>query len=634
MDYLIEEVLRQQPESIQTFLLRTSILDRLCGPLCDAVLGVPSASGQATLEYLQRANLFIVPLDDERRWYRYHHLFSELLRQRLNQSAALGTGEKGAVEIHIRASEWYENNKMILEAFQHAAAANDIERAERLMELKEMPLHLPGVPTTILKWLESLPVGVLNSKPALWWKQAAMILSSEQIIGVEEKLRATEAALASKIPPHTEMDEWTRNLVGKIAVARALIEQTHYRIDTSMIQARRALEYLHPNNVAYRSTATQVLGFAHYIQGDRDAAERAYTESLSLAQSAGDTEGVLLATTRLGQIHETRNNQHMAADTYQRALQLIKGDQHPFASVPYLGLARISLEWNDLESAEKYAEQSFQLAKLCDQVIDRLILSELFLSRLKLIQGDSVGASFYLSQAEQNVRQKDFVVRLPDVAAVQALIHLYQGNTGAAAKIAQQNDVPLIQARVHIAQGDPSAALAVLEPYQQQADEKRLEDRRLRALVLEAVALHILGEKTQAMQVIDEVLALAEPGGFIRLFLENGSPMAQLLREAGAQGVMPDYTAKLLAAFEAEDRKSETKQGQKPAQLLNEPLSQRENEILKLIALGLSNREIGERLFLALDTVKGHNRRIFDKLQVQSRTEAIARARELEILKV
>ncbi|HET7143471.1 MAG TPA: hypothetical protein VFI68_05580, partial [Anaerolineales bacterium] len=252
LDYLVEEVLHQQPESIQTFFLYTSILDRICGPLCDAVLLDPSVSGQDTLAYLEHANLFIIPLDNERHWYRYHHLFGDLLRKRLGQSLA----PEGIAELHIRASQWYENNDLMLEAFRHAATANDVERAVRLMESKEMPLDLPGAAMAILNWLESLPTTVLNAQPALWWKQAAMLMTMGQTVGVEEKLQATEAALTTAALPGTEPDDLTRNLIGKIAVARAVLAQTLYQTETSLVLARRALEYLHPNNLPYRSTAT------------------------------------------------------------------------------------------------------------------------------------------------------------------------------------------------------------------------------------------------------------------------------------------------------------------------------------------------------------------------------------------
>jgi LuxR family maltose regulon positive regulatory protein len=645
MDYLIEEVLQQQSESIQAFLLHTSMLERMCGPLCDAILPDSSVSGQATLEYLERANLFIVPLDNERRWYRYHHLFGDLLRRRMEQKLSAD----GIARLHIHASEWYENNGLILEAFNHAAAANDIERAEWLMEHKDMPLHLPGVPMTILNWLESLPVSVLNSKPALWWKQASMMLISYQTIGVEEKLQATEAALTAKIPPHEEMDEWSRNLVGKIAVARAMLAQTLYQAETSLEYAHRAMEYLHPNNTAYRSTATQVIGFALYVQGDRDAAQQAYTEALSLAQAAGDNDGVLMATIRLGQILELRNQLHQAEETYQHVLQLMGDDPPPLATVGLSGLARIYLEWNELDSAEKYAEQAFQLAKLCEQVIDRLIESEMVLSRLKLARGDAEGAAHWLSQAEKNARQNDLIVRLPDIASAQALIHLYRGDTGAAFQIAQQydllqydqlqHDILIIRARALIAQGDSSAVLEILIPYCPQMEEKKWEDQRLRAMVLQALAHHLQGDKDSARQVLTEALTLAEPGGFIRLFVDNGESMRSLIvdfkswieKQSGDRNhPLREYVDKLLAAFEPLKPVLGSTTTNPQSELV-EPLSQRELEVLQLICQGLSNQEICQRLFLALDTVKGHNRRIFEKLQVHRRTEAIARARELKL---
>jgi len=215
------------------------------------------------------------------------------------------------------------------------------------------------------------------------------------------------------------------------------------------------------------------------------------------------------------------------------------------------------------------------------------------------------------------------------------LVLLRQGDLAAAAHLAQTHDLPFSQARVLLAQGDPSAALALLSPLRQQMEAKDWQDERLKVMVLQAVALHAHGEKEKAIQLLGEALGLAEPGGFIRIFVDEGAPMAQLLSEAAAHGVMPDYIAKLLAAFKAEQRKSEDKPDLppvSPAQPLIEPLSQRELKILQLIAQGLSNREIGERLFLALDTVKGHNRKIFDKLQVQNRTEAVARAHELGLL--
>ena len=629
MDYLVEEVLQQQSESVQTFLLRTSILDRLCGPLCDAVLLDPAASGQATLEYLERGNLFIVPLDNERHWYRYHHLFADLLRQRLHQSAASSTGdaESRVNELHIRASQWYEDNGLEIEAFHHAAAANDVERAERLIEGRGIPLHFRGAVTAILDWLESLPTTVLNARPSLWWRYASLLLVNGQTTGVEEKLEAAEAALQG-----TEADDKTRNLVGRIAAARAVLALTRYQVETMLAQSRRALEYLHPNNLSTRATANWTLGYAYLFSGDRAAGRRALAEAISLSQAAGDIFTTILATLGLGNVEEAENQLYRAAGTYQRVLQLA-GDQ-PLQIIyeAHLGLARVLYEWNDLDAAEQHGRQSLHLARQYDRVIDRFVVCEVFLARLKLAQGDMAGAAAILAQADQSARQQNFVYRIPEVAAAQVLTLLRQGNLAAAAELAQTHELPLSQARVHLAQEDPSSALAALAPWRRQVEAKGWKDERLKVMVLQAVALHAHGEKNKAVQLLSDALALAEPGGFIRLFVDEGLPMAQLLSEAAAHGIMPDYVGKLLAVFEAEEQKSADKSVLPPAQPLIEPLSQREMEVLRLMAQGLSNREISERLFLALSTVKGHNRIIFDKLQVQRRTEAVARARELGLL--
>jgi LuxR family transcriptional regulator, maltose regulon positive regulatory protein len=629
LDYLLEEVLQQQSESVQTFLLRTSILDRLCGPLCDAVVLDPSAPGQTTLAYLERANLFIVPLDNERRWYRYHHLFSDLLRQRLQQSAASPTGdtESQVNELHIRASLWYEDHGLEIEAFHHAVAAQDVERAARLVEGKGMPLQFRGAVTPVLHWLESLPTTALNARPSLWVMYASALSMTGQLTGVEQKLQAAEAALQG-----TEPDDTTRNLVGHIAAIRALVAVTQNQVETIIAQSRRALEYLHPDNLAVRTATIWKLGLAYHLQGDRAAASRAYSEAIAISQASGNIIINLSATLGLGQVQETENQLYLAVETYRRILQLAGESPLPAASEAHLGLARICYEWNDLDAAERHVQQSIQLARQIENT-DRPVASEVLLARLKLARGDVVGAAALLAEADRSAHQQNFVFRLPEVVAAQVLTLLRQDNPAAAAHLAQAHELPISQARVHLAQGDPSAALAVLEPWRRQVEAKGWQDERLKVMVLQALALAAQSEKDKAVQLLCDALALAEPGGFIRLFVDEGRPMAHLLSKAAAHGIMPDYIGKVLAVFKAEEQQSEdTSSLPSPAQPLLEPLSPRELEVLHLMAAGLSNQEMSERLFLALDTVKGHNRKIFGKLQVERRTEAVARARELGLL--
>ncbi|MBA3390950.1 MAG: LuxR family transcriptional regulator [Rubrobacter sp.] len=627
LDYLVEEVLGQQSESVQAFLLRTSILERLCGPLCDAVLLDPSASGQETLEYIERANLFLIPLDNERRWYRFHHLFAELLLQRLHQSTASSTGDEmgDVAELHNRASVWYEDNGLEIEAFQHAAAAQDVDRAERLIEGKGMPLYFRGTVAPVLNWLESLPKTVLDARPSLCVVYASVLLLVDHT-AVEQKLQVAEAALQD-----TEQDDKTRDLVGRIASMRATLAVIQHDAETIIAQSRRALEYLHPDNLPLRTATTWTLGHAHQLQGDRAAASRAYDEVISTGKSFGDSVYTIAATINLGQLQEADNKLSLAAESYRRVLQLAGDPPQPIACEACLGLARITYQWNDLDAAEQHGQQFIQLTRQMGSV-DSFASYDVFLARLKLAQGDVAGAVAILAKAEEFVRQHNFLFRMPDVAAAQVLTLLRRGNLAAASHLVEAHDLPVSRARVHLAQGDATAALAALAPLRRQAEVKGWGDERLEVMVLQALALQAHGEVDEAAQILGDALALAEPGGFIRIFVDEGTQMAHLLSEAAARGITPGYTGRLLAAFEAEEQKSEDKSYLPPAQPLTEPLSQRELEVLRLIAQGLSNREIGERLFLAVDTVKGHNRRIFNKLMVHRRTEAVARARSLDIL--
>ncbi len=621
LDYLVEEVLQRQPEAIQTFLLRTSILERLCGSLCDAVLAESPAAGQENLEYLERANLFLIPLDDERRWYRFHHLFADLLRQRLQNDGV------SANELHSRASRWYEEHGYEAEAFHHAAAAGEVDRAVRLIEGKGVPLYVRGALVPVLNWLESLPKAELDRRPALWLMYARALTTAGQTSGVEGKLLAAETALQG-----AELDAKTRDMLGSIASNRATLAYTRYQPDTAIVQAQRALEYLSPDNLPTRAITTLTLGVGYMQSGDRAAAIQAFTDARAISQAIGHIFTTAMATMALGNMQEMENRLYLAAETQRQALQLFGDQPLPIAYESHLSLARIFYEWNDLDSARQHGERSVQLARQYEEHIDRYVLCELFLARLKLALGDAAGAAATLAETSHSVRRHHFVQRIPEVAAAQVVTFLRLGNLAAAAHLAQAHDLPISRARVHLAQGDPSAALAVLEPWRRQMETVGWEDERLRVMVLQAVALQAHGEKEQAVQLLGDALALAEPGGFIRIFADEGSPMAQLLSAAAARGMMPDYTEKLLAAMGVEERKSEARSYLPPAQPLIEPLSPRELEVLQLMAQGLSNREISERLFLALSTVKGHVRIIFDKLQVQRRTEAVARARELGLL--
>jgi LuxR family transcriptional regulator, maltose regulon positive regulatory protein len=609
LDYLVEEVLNRQPENIQTFLLHTSILERLCASLCDAISR--DDSGQTTLDYLERANLFIVPLDNERQWYRYHHLFADLLRQRLQQSMDVSEIN----ELHRSASVWYEDNGLEIEAFHHATAAFDVERAERLIEGKGMPLHFRGAVAPVLHWLDSLTPAVLATAPSLWTAYASVLLVTGQTSRVEPTLQAAEKALQNAEP-----DMKTRDLIGRVAAIRATVAATLLQAEPIIEHSRRALEYLHPDNLPFRTSTEWKLGLAYQLQGKRAAARQTYTKVIATGKASGNMVFTIAATIGMGMLQEMDNQLHLACETYQQVLQVIGDLPLPIMGEVHLGLARIFYEWNDLETAQLHLQKSLPLARQ-NEGTDRFVGGEMLLARLKLAQGDVVGASTIAAKAGQIVRQHNFTHQMANATDVQVRVLLRQGHIAAAADTAQNHE--LSQTRVHLAQGDTTAALALLESLRHQMETKDWADERLKVMVLQAIALYEHGERDKALQVLGDVLAITAPERFTRIFVDEGEAMARLL--SNAEGLMPDYVGTLLVIFESEKRSP-------LSQPLIEPLSERELDVLRLIAQGLSNHEISERLFLALSTVKGHNQRIFDKLQVQRRTEAVARARELGLL--
>jgi LuxR family maltose regulon positive regulatory protein len=566
--------------------------------------------------------LFLVPLDNERHWYRYHHLFADLLRQRLQQSLS---SNKGVAELHIQASAWYESNGLDVEAFHHATAANDVARAERLIEGDSMPLHFRGALAPVLNWLTSLSTDVLDTYPSLWTTYASVLLAMGQPTTVPQKLEAAEAALQDAEPT-----DKNRDLLGRVAAIRATLAANQRQVETIITQSRVALEYLHPDNQAFRTFTIWKLGYAYQLQGDRAAARQAYADAITDSELSGNTITTILATTGLASVQETDNQLELAMQNYQRALQLIADLPLPVASEAHLGMARIFYEWNDLNAAQ----QSIQRAQQVDNN-NRFISCAVLLARVKLAQGDVEGAAAHIAEATHYVRQHDFnfVHRIPELVAAQVLTYLRQGNLAAASDLAQTHNLPMSQARVCLAQGDAATALELLEPLRWERKAKGWTDEQLRVMVLQVVAYHAHEERSQALQLLADALTLAAPSGLMRSFIDEGLPMAELVSEVHTHGLVPHYVEKLRTQFGTEaQQKASSPSLALPAQELVEPLSQRELEVLQLVAQGFSNREIGKRLFLAINTVKGHNRNIFGKLQVQRRTEAIARARAIGLL--
>jgi LuxR family transcriptional regulator, maltose regulon positive regulatory protein len=672
LDYLIEEVLQQQSESIKTFLLRTSILDRLCGPLCNAILEPPSASGQETLEYLEHANLFIVPLDNERRWYRYHHLFADVLRMHL-----MAEQPEQLPSLHQRASVWYEQNGLPPDAIRHALAAKDFERAAILIELAvpEMRRSRQGATVTELGWLKALPDELVHFRPVLCVYYAYALFGGGELGGVEPRLRDAERWLDPMADPAGMVvvdEEEFRRLPGMIALLRAAQALTRGDMPEVVKNARRVLDLAPEDAHLMLGGAASVLGLAAWASGDLEAARRMTADGMANVRLAGFISSAIGGARVLADIQIAQGCLHEAMTTYEQALQWATEPGAPVlpgAADMHVGMSDLYREFNDLKTATQHLLTSQGLGELAGLSPNPYRWCAA-MARIREAQGDLDGALDLLDQAER-LYDGAFAPNVRPVATRKTRVWVAQGRLDEALGWAHkqglsvENELSYLREFDHItlarvllfryqsdrADGSISGEAGLLERLLKAAEEGGRQGSVIEILILQAIAYHAQGDLPAALLPLQHALELAEPEGYVRIFLDEGSNMRQLLREASSREILPDYTNKLLAAFEAEKRpvlagldanpgKSDGRldlppvlpEGHRDGEPLIEPLRQRELEILKLIAQGLSNREIGERLFLALDTVKGHNRKIFNKLQVQSRTEAIARARELGLL--
>ena len=657
LDYLVEEVLDRQSPAIQEFLLKTSILEQMTASLCDAV--TDSSDSQAILTQLEQANLFLVPLDDERRWYRYHHLFADLLRGRLEQSPpsilpARGGDERGSIpDLHLRASEWYESAGFIEEAVAHACAGQSFERAASLVEQNAMQMIIHGKHPTISRWLEALPDEIVRARPWLCVYQAWIrywIGLREQ---VEECLGNAEHALAGTLlisedekPVLSKVEG--QYIAGYITALRACNALTNKDIPRALEMAQRAVDLL-PKEDYMRSLVGITLGAVHESQGDVVAAQHAYAEASASAQKCSYRTLSVSATCYLGMAQAKQARLHKALGTWREALGLATGPdgrQLPIAGFPLVKLGDLSREWNDLETASHDLTKGVEFCAQWGQA-DFLADGYVALMRLQLAQGNLMGAFNTLQKAErlvQRVQVDHFIICWLDECRLQ--LWLSEGNLAAAVHWAQTSGLTLDGelsyhhdlhhtnlARVLVAQGVQQSsetcldkALGLLARLLAAAEKSGWIHKEIKILILQALALKASGDSKEALTALERALSLAEPEGYVRAFIDEGAPMGELLRQAAARGIKLDYVSALLAALESETKAK----GVHPS--LIEPLSERELEVLRLLATGLANKEIAQTLFIAVGTVKQHLKSIYGKLQAHNRTEAAGRARDLGLL--
>jgi LuxR family maltose regulon positive regulatory protein len=667
LDYLLEEVLHRQPESVQTFLLRTSILDRLCGSLCDAVVHgdsglhpTPFTPGQEMLEQLERANLFILPLDDERRWYRYHHLFADLLRQRLQRRVTSPARDDGVgvAGLHVRASRWYEEHGLALKAFRHAAAAGDFERAADLAERAWPAMDSTFRSATWLNWVQALPGEVIRARPVLSVGYAWAALDTGQLEHVEPRLRDAERWLGPvedmSAPPESLADGMVfvdeaqlQSLPARIALARSNYAQVRGDVSATVRYAELALELLPEEDHALRGTVPGILGLAYLASGDMEAAKCSFRDFITNMQSAGNLLFVIASSGYLAEIIAAQGHLHEAARTYRQTLQLaseLDEQAQRITAHLHVGLAMLYHEMGDREAAGLHLAKSKEMG-------DYMALPDwphrwcLARARLKEAGGELEAALDLLDEAQRRYVRNPVPDTHP-IPARKARVYVRQGRLAEARAWVEERDLSagdelsylrefehvtlarVLLAGYHRDRADRSIqeAMGLLERLLQAAQEGGRVASAIEILILQSLAYRAQGDVPQALASLERGLAMAEPQGYVRIFVDEGESMAALLEEAAKRGIAPQYVGRLRAAFaEAEGRAP-------VVQPLIEPLSERELEVLRLLTTELNGPQIARRLTVSLNTMRTHTKNIYSKLGVHSRRAAVRRAEELDLL--
>lgn len=650
LDYLVEEVLQRQPDSVRSFLLQTAILDRMNGPLCEAVTG--QTGGRARLEVLQRSNFFIISLDDRRYWYRYHHLFGDVLRMHL-----MAEQPDQIPGLHRRASEWYEQNGFAADAIHHALAGKDFERAATLIERAVHEMRQSRQEATLLSWFQALPDEVFQLRPVLSVHYAGALLQNGQLDGVESLLRDAERWLDMpadiRAQPLFAVEEDFRRLPGSIAMYHAGLALVHGDVAATVKYARQVLDLTREDDNFLLGAASAILGLAYWTSGDLETAHRIYAEGMGYLTRVGYISDVIGGATTLADIRITQGRLREALSTYERGLRLATEQSSPAlrgAADMHVGMSELYRERNDLDTAAQHLQLSKELGEL-NWLPKNPYRWRVALARLRQAQGDPDGVLALLDEAERLYRG-DFSPNVRPITALKARAWIAQGRLGEALDWARQqglspeDDLSYLREYEHI-----TLARLLLARYKDNGEERILEKAAgllerlmnsaeeggrlgsaIEILVLQAVAHQLQANIPDALAPLSRALTLAEPEGYMRIFLDEGASMAQLLREAAVREIMPEYTGKLLAAFGGEQPGGAAASRAPIPQPLIEPLSPRELEVLRLFKTELSGPEIAGELVIALSTLRTHTKNIYSKLAVSNRRAAVSRAVELGLI--
>jgi LuxR family transcriptional regulator, maltose regulon positive regulatory protein len=632
-DYLSEDVLAHLPESVQRFLLQTSILNDLCGPLCHAVTGREDA--QPMLESLERDSLFLIPLDDRREWFRYHRLFADFLREELQRRYPDEVADR-----HRRAARWYLDHDLPEQAFQHAVASNDVECVIQLFDRYISAKLNSGEMRLVGQWVDSLPAEWVAAYPVLGLARVAHLAFTGAFEACMRHIDEVEQRLT---PAENDSLHWQ---LARVTAVRCMMACMQNDLMQAESHADQALQALPQEDLGWRPGIYAALGDSYRRHGRWQEARECYLKALSVTNSPQLRFMAIHAFGALADLALRQGRLREADGYWRKALAVIQERENwgrlelPVVGWVYIRIGELLYEWNELAQAREHLSAGLERAELGGDV-RALIAGYLILGRLKLSKGDIETAAAYLERARSLVEQAEFPDWTSRFERFQLELWLAQDRLRAAVdwsdtvlRDASIEDRPesevaqLAMARVLIVKGDtPSLgrAVSLLEQLLQDAEAEGRIGVVIEALGLQALAHWKRGESSDALTTVKRALRLAEPEGYIRLFADLGLPMARLLQEVRSRDVMSDYVDILLLAFGAEFPDS-------PEAALPEPLTEREQEILELIAAGLTNHEIADKLIISPETVKKHTGNIYGKLGVRSRTEATARARELDML--
>jgi LuxR family maltose regulon positive regulatory protein len=640
VDYLVEEVLERQPDEIRDFLLKTAILDRMSGPLCDAVTGL--GNGKARLEALDRANLFVVQLDTRRQWWRYHHLFAEVLRAYLIEAQP-----DLVAALHRRASEWYADTGEPTQAIHHALAAHDVDRAAALIERAARATLRGYRPAVLVEWLAALPPELVRTRPVLGAYYAFALLGLGELDAAKSLLRDTERCLEgrSEVEMVVVDEAELQSVPGMIALAWAFRAQALGDVATTLGLARRARDLMPEGDHVWRAGAGVLLALAHWMTGDLETAQSVHDAGVADLVRSGDIRLAISAVYDGAELRKARGRLIDAQQSYERAFQL--ADRQGGSGIPglgdlHLGLSDLYREWDDLDAARSHLQLAEDLGRRAP-LPQTPARSRVAVARLRQAEGDLDGASGLLEQAER-LYVRSPVPEIRPIGALQARLWLAQGRLEEAfawarrQQLSADDDLDYAREFAHITlarallarathDGDRRAgtdALALLDRLLATAEAHTRTGSTIDILVALALAHRARRDTASAVTAVGRAAALAEPHGFVRTFVDEGEPMRDLLRHLVAGGVGGAYARRLLGSFE---QSAPTRPKGLP-----EPLTPREVEILRLVAVGLRNQEIAEQLVISLPTVKRHIANTYAKLGAGHRTEAIARAQALGVL--